>query len=140
MPSLQDQIDAFLAGSPFAVCGASPDRKKYGNKVLRCYLQNGLVAIPINPTQGMDVIEGVKAFPRLAEVPSPPGPIHAVSIITPSPVTEKIVEQMGELGITHVWMQPGAESPKAVARARELGMNVIAGGPCILVALGFHDH
>lgn len=140
MTSLQTQIDAFLAGSPFAVCGASPDRRKYGNKVLRCYLQDGRTAIPINPTQGMDIIEGVKAYPRLAEVPAPPGPIHAVSIITPYPITEKLIEQMGELGIKHVWMQPGAESAKAIARATELGMNVIAGGPCILVALGFSDH
>jgi hypothetical protein len=36
-------------------------------------------------------------------------------------------------------MQPGAESDAAVARAKALGMNVIAGGPCLLVALGFRD-
>jgi hypothetical protein len=36
-------------------------------------------------------------------------------------------------------MQPGAESPRAIDRAKELGLKVIAGGPCILVALGFTD-
>ena len=33
--SLQSQIDQFLAGSPHAVVGASRERWKYGNKVLR---------------------------------------------------------------------------------------------------------
>lgn len=132
---LQAAIDAFLAGAPHAVCGASTDRAKYGNKVLRCYLQHGRPAVPINPHGG--TVEGLRAYARLAEAP---GPIHGVSIITPPAVTEGLVEEMGALGIRHVWMQPGAESPKAVARARELGMNVIAGGPCLLVVLGYGEH
>ncbi|MDB5336242.1 MAG: CoA-binding protein, partial [Planctomycetaceae bacterium] len=36
----QQQIQAFLEGTPHAVVGASRDRSKYGNKVLRVYLQN----------------------------------------------------------------------------------------------------
>jgi predicted CoA-binding protein len=31
----QQQIDEFLEGTRFAVVGASQDRTKYGNKVLR---------------------------------------------------------------------------------------------------------
>jgi uncharacterized protein len=60
-------------------------------------------------------------------------------VITPPPVTEKVVEEAGRLGIRHVWMQPGAESEAAVRRARELGINVISGGPCLLVVLGFRE-
>lgn len=52
-------------------------------------------------------------------------------------MTERIVEQAAEVGIKHIWIQGGAESTKAVRRAEKLGMNVIAGGPCILVTLGF---
>ncbi|MHC4342600.1 MAG: CoA-binding protein, partial [Planctomycetota bacterium] len=44
-----------------------------------------------------------------------------------------------EAGITHVWMQPGAESAEAIRKAGELGLNVIAGGACLLVALGFRE-
>ncbi len=133
--SLQDQIDAFLNGTPHAVVGASTNRAKYGNKVLRCYLQHGRAAVAINPN--FTEVEGVRAFARLADVP---GAVHGVSIITPLAVTERIVEEAGALGIKHVWMQPGAESLRAVERARELGMSVIAGGPCLLVALGYDDH
>lgn len=129
-----DPVKEFLAQARFAVVGASTDRSKYGNKVLRCYQQHGRDAVPVNPKDA--VVEGATAYRSLSEIPKPP---DAVSVITPPKVTESVVEEAGRLGIRHIWMQPGAESPAAVARARELGMNVIAGGPCLLVALGFRD-
>jgi hypothetical protein len=45
----EDPIEAFLAAGPFGVAGASTNRAKYGNKVLRCYLQAGREAWQINP-------------------------------------------------------------------------------------------
>ena len=39
-----------------------------------------------------------------------------------------------------VWMQPGAESAKAVEFCRSHGINVIADGSCILVVLGYGGH
>ena len=46
----QAQIDDFLSDGPWAVVGASTSRDKYGNKVLRCYLQNGYAPLyPVNP-------------------------------------------------------------------------------------------
>lgn len=125
------RIDAFLVGSPIAVVGASNDRSKFGNRVLRKYMAHGREAIPVNPNE--DEVEGLKAYPNLAAVP---GGVHGVSIITPPRVTEKVVEEAGALGIKHVWMQPGAESAAAVKRAEELGMSVIWGGACVLVELG----
>jgi uncharacterized protein len=127
-------IEDFLAGGPFAVVGASRDRSKYGNKVLRCYLQNGLTAWPVNPHEAE--VEGVPCAHDLASLP---GPVHGASIITPPPVTECIVEEAAAAGVRRLWMQPGAESPRALERARELGLAVIAGGPCLLVALGFRE-
>jgi len=131
---LQTRIDSFLAGSPFAVVGASTDRSKYGNKVLRCYMQNGRVAIPVNPA--MTEVEGLKAYPNLRSLSEA---VHGISIITPPPVTERVVEEAGELGIKHVWMQPGAESAKSIRLAEEFEMNVIAVGACLLVVLGYRE-
>lgn len=128
----QARIQAFFAGSPHAVVGASRDRSKYGNMVLRAFQQNGLVAFPVNPHA--DRVEGVKAYPDLASLPEA---VHGVSVITPPQVTDAIIEQAGRLGIKNVWLQPGAESELAVHRATQLGMNVIFGGPCVLVALRF---
>jgi hypothetical protein len=36
-------------------------------------------------------------------------------------------------------MQPGAESAAAIDLAEELGVSVIAGGPCLLVVLGYRE-
>ncbi len=47
--TLTEKIDAFLEGSPHAVVGASRDRAKYPNKVLRVYLQNDRKVYPVNP-------------------------------------------------------------------------------------------
>jgi predicted CoA-binding protein len=129
-----DPIKAFLAQTHFAVVGASTDRTKYGNKVLRCYLQHGREAVPVNPKD--PEVEGKKAYKSLSDIPGRP---DAVSVITPPKVTEAVVEEAGRLGIRHMWMQPGAESDAAIARAKALGINVIAGGPCLLVVLGFRE-
>jgi len=131
---LAQRIQDFLAGELYAVAGASRDRAKYGNKVLRCYLQHGRRAIPVHPRE--TEVEGQACVPDLAALP--PG-VHGLSIITPPPVTERLVEQAAAAGIRRVWMQPGAESERAVARAQELGLSVIAGGPCLLVALGYRE-
>ena len=131
---LNEQIRRFLDGHAFAVLGASQERSKYGNKVLRAYQQNDLKVYPINPKA--EQVEGLTCYPDLASLPEP---VHGVSIITPPRVTEKAVEVIGRLGIAHVWMQPGAESDDAVAQAQDLGLNVIAGGPCILVTLRYRE-
>ena len=127
---VQEQIDDFLRGDTFAVVGATPVRSKFGNKVLRAYLENGKRAIPINPRG--EEIEGQKVYRDLMSLPEP---VHGVSIITPPAITEQIVEDAAAAGITRVWMQPGAESDEAIERARALGMTVIAGGPCLLVEI-----
>ena len=133
--TMDEKIEAFLAEGPWAVVGASSDRSKYGNKVLRCYQQAGRAPLfAVHPKEAE--IEGLAAFADLASLPEKP---HGVSIITPPPVTERVVEQAIELGIEHLWMQPGAESLNAVTRAEAAGLAVISGGPCVLVVLGFRE-
>ena len=88
------QIELFLAQPAYAVIGASRDRSKYGNKVLRCYQQNGRTVYPVNPNA--DEIEGLACSPDLASLPDQ---VKAASIITPPEVTERIVEQAAEAAI-----------------------------------------
>lgn len=128
------RIDEFLAGDSFAVVGASQDRSKYGNKVLRSYLQAGRRVYPVNPKA--DTIEGLVCYPDLASLPER---VDGVSIITPPAVTETVVEAAAAAGIRRLWMQPGAESRAAIERAETLGLSVIHSGPCVLVAQGFRD-
>jgi predicted CoA-binding protein len=132
--SINDSIQSFLASGPFAVVGASVDRSKYGNKVLRCYQQHGHEVYPIN-ARAADV-EGLKAYPSLAALPVK---VKAISIITPPAITEQVVREAAAAGVTHLWMQPGAESDAAIREAEGFGMTVIAGGPCLLVVMGYRE-
>ncbi|WP_257304814.1 CoA-binding protein [Geothrix campi] len=132
--SIEDRIQSFLASGPFAVVGASTDRSKYGNKVLRCYQQHGHEVYPINPRA--PEVEGLKAYASLAALPVK---VPAISVITPPAATEQVVREAAAAGVKHIWMQPGAESDEAIRRAESLGMNVIAGGPCLLVVMGYRE-
>ncbi|HED65126.1 MAG TPA: CoA-binding protein [Planctomycetes bacterium] len=133
--TIQERIEDFLSEGPFAVVGASTNREKYGNKVLRAYLQNHKEPLyAVHPSE--ESVEGVAAYPDLASLPEVP---RAISIITPPAVTERVVAQAIEIGVRHIWMQPGAESEEAVRLAEEAGIDVIAGGPCALVALHYRE-
>lgn len=124
-------IEDFLREGPYAVVGASVHRYKYGNKVLRAYQQRNLEVYAVNPNAVE--VEGLKSYASLPTLPKAP---RGVSIITPPETTEQIVEDAAQVGVRFLWMQPGAESPRAVKRAGELGMEVIADGSCFLVVAG----
>lgn len=133
--SMQEQIDRFLASPSFGVIGASANRHKYGNKVLRCYQQNGRSVVPVNPSE--PEIEGVPCVAKISDLPAE---VKSISMITPPAITVQLVPLAIEKGIENIWMQPGAEHPEAVALCRERGVNVIADGSCLLVVLGYLDH
>ena len=127
----REQIEKFLSSPAFGVAGASQDRAKYGNRVLRKYLQHGRKAYPINPHE-----QEIEGQPCLASVLDLPAEVVSVSIITPPAITEEIGGQAIQQGIQNLWRQPGAESPAAIRMAEDNGLNVIADGSCLLVTLG----
>lgn len=132
--TIDEQIEQFLASPVFGVVGASTNRHKYGNKVLRCYLQHGRRAIPVHPAA--TIIEDQAVVASVADLPDE---VASLSVITPPAVTEKIVVQAATRGIENIWMQPGAESPAAVEFCRRQGINLIADGSCLLVVLGYRE-
>lgn len=131
---IEIRIEKFFTSKAYGVIGASNNRAKYGNKVLRVYLQHHMQVYPVNPNE--KTIEGIASIDNVLNLPAD---VKSISIITPPPVTEKIVAAAIQKGIQNVWMQPGAESDAAIKKCEENGINVIAKGPCILVQLGFHE-
>lgn len=127
---LSDRIEAFLAQEPIGVVGASRDPAKYGHRVLAALLASGRNAIPVHPKEPS--VLDVAAVPTVLDLPAG---TRSISVITPPAVSETVVEAAVAHGIEHVWFQPGAESETAIATAEGAGLSVIAGGPCILVAL-----
>lgn len=130
----RDLVDRFLAVGAFAVVGASSNREKYGNKVLRCYAQHGHPVVAVNPRA--DEIEGVPCYPSVDQIPGEP---RAVSVVAPPGLAKAIVAAAEKASVKHLWFQPGAEDDEAIALAETSGIEVIAHGPCLLVALGFRD-
>lgn len=128
---MAERIRRFLAAPAFAVVGASDDPSKFGHRCYASYLRHGRKAYPVNPNA--ETVLGNPAYPDLQSLPER---VEAASIITPPSVTERVVEDAIAAGVRHLWMQPGAQSQRAVDRAREAGLNVIYGGPCLLVELG----
>lgn len=131
---MTNNIEEFLQSPEFAVIGASSNRNKYGNKVLRCYIQHQMKVYPVHPSE--DEVEGLTVFSSVMELPNE---VKSISIITPPQITEEVVNEAIKRGIQNIWMQPGAESQQAIQNCLDHQINVIAKGPCILVVLGFHE-
>jgi predicted CoA-binding protein len=93
-----------------------------------------LRAIPVHPAQ--KIIEGVDCIASASRLPDE---VNSISIITPPHITDKIVKLALEKGVENLWMQPGAESDEAIALCQNRGANLIYGGTCLLVVLGFLD-
>ncbi|MFM8570308.1 MAG: CoA-binding protein [Pirellula sp.] len=122
--------ESFLTAHSFAVAGASIDRAKYGNQILRAIMKSGRKVFPLNPTASQ--VEGLQAYASVEDLPETP---ESLSIVTPPVVTRQIVQQAIRAGVKNIWMQPGAEDPQACELARQAGMVVIDDGSCILVSL-----
>ena len=127
--STRTLIEHVLEQKNFAVCGVSRDKEKYGYKVYRSLKQAGYNVFAINPNA--DAIDSDACYPSLDNVP---GQIDCVVTVTPPRVTEETMHLAGRLRIPFVWMQPGSESTAAFNLARSEAMQIVSGGPCIMVA------
>jgi uncharacterized protein len=112
-----------------AVIGASNNRRKFGNRAVRAYLDQGYTVVPINPHERE--VEGLKAYASVLDVP---GPIDMASFYVPPDVGEEIIGDVARKQIAEVWLNPGAESDELIARARALSIKPIVA--CSIVAIG----
>ena len=112
-----------------AVIGASANRRKYGNKALRAYAQQGYTVIPVNTHE--TEVEGHRAYRSVLDIP---GPIDMATLYVPAASALVVVEELARKGVAEVWLNPGADDDDVVERARELGLNVIQA--CSITGIG----
>lgn len=103
-----------------AIVGASDNRDKYGNIIYRDLRASGYKVIPVNPKA--DFVEGDKCYHTLSEIPMK---VDVVDIVVPPHITEQIVKECKQIGITKVWMQPGSESEEAIIFCKDNGIEVV---------------
>lgn len=97
----------------FLVVGASEDRSKFGNKVLRCMVSHRKQCIPLNKRlseiEGIPTIDSVATLTQQLSVlyPSVPMSMVGMNLITPPAVTLSLMKQGYEIGIRNFFCQPG---------------------------------
>jgi len=88
-----------------ALIGASNDSSKFGNRIYRDLRAKGYHIIPINPKE--NEIEGDKAYASIDMMESLP---DIVNFVVPPHIAIKVAQKAIDLGIKHLWFQPGSES------------------------------
>jgi predicted CoA-binding protein len=127
--SLEANVNDFLAQNRIAVAGVSRDNSHHptGNLVYRRLKNTGHEVFPVNPH--MQTFEGDRCYPDL---PSIPGGVDGVVIVTRPEITKQIVHDCSKAGVRRVWMHQSmgkgsSVSPEAVEYCRQHDITVIAG-------------
>ena len=118
------------ADTVIAVVGATDTPWKYGGKIYRDLKVKGFRVRAVNPNR--DTVDGDPTYPNLASVPDG---IDIVDVVVPPDIGERIVADAAELGLPHIWFQPGAESKRLIELAETAGLDVIH-HQCIMVRAG----
>ncbi|MSU59476.1 MAG: CoA-binding protein [Pedosphaera sp.] len=114
-----------------AIIGASTDRRKFGNKAVRAFLQQGYEVFPVNPRAEM--IEGLTVCKSIADVPVRP---QMVSVYLPPEVLLSLLPEIAAKGCAELWLNPGTESAAVLAECERLGLNVMQA--CSIVGVGLN--
>jgi predicted CoA-binding protein len=112
-----------------AVIGASSNRAKYGNKALRAYARQGFTVLAINPNEAE--VEGRRTYASVLDVPQT---IDMATLYVQPDVAVRVLEEIAKKGIQEVWLNPGADEPEVIDRARALGINPITA--CSIMGIG----
>jgi len=112
-----------------AIIGASNDRRKFGNKALRAFRHQGYRVIPVNPHEKR--VEGIPAVPSVLDIE---GPVDMATFYVQPDVGLSVMEQVATKRISEVWLNPGADDPDVVQKARSLGVEPILA--CSIIGIG----
>lgn len=117
-----------------AILGASANRRKYGNRAVRAYVQRGYDVYPIHPNA--QTIEGLRVYRTIAEVPNKP--LDRISVYLPPEIGAVVLGGIHPDDAREIWLNPGAESDEVLTKAKSLGLPVIVG--CSIVDVGVNPH
>ena len=137
MATNNELVTDFLNQKRIAVAGVSRTQNDAANGIYRKLRDNGYTVFAVNPSA-----ERVEGDPSYSNLKSIPDGVDGVVIVTRPEVTENIVRECGEAGVTRVWMHHGmmgdSSSAAAVRYCQEHSIAVIpVGCPMMFCAPDF---
>ncbi|MBK8010259.1 MAG: CoA-binding protein [Deltaproteobacteria bacterium] len=120
-------IQDFVAQKTLAVVGMSRAPQSFSAHAAKELRGKGYRLFPVNPNA--TEVQGEKCYPTLAALPEKVG---GVLFLTPPAATEQAVREAVAVGVTHLWIQQGAESNDALAFCEAQNVSVVS-GHCILM-------
>lgn len=128
MSTLEAKVADFLSQKRIAVAGVSRTKQDAANLIYRKLKAAGYQVFPINPNAG--TFENEPCYPDLKSIP---GGVEGVVIVTRPKLTEEIVRQCADAGVSRVWMHQSfakgatSVSDDAVRFCNEHSISVIDG-------------
>ncbi len=116
--------DLFLAFGHWAVAGDVLNPEKFAHKIVQRLSRKGYEVSQVHPRGGENV------YVHLADLPRQPDVLCLV--INPK-LGAAYIAEAAALGITHIWLQPGADAEEIVEQCRALKLEVVQS--CVLVEL-----
>jgi len=124
--ALRARIDDFLSRKRLALVGVSRNPQDFTRSMFREFRRRGYDVVPVNPN--VRDVEGLPCFARVQEITPP---VEGALLLTSSALTDQVVHDCAEAGITRIWMHRGAGlgavSRSAVEFCKSQGMAVVPG-------------
>ena len=117
---MQDMIKEFMAQKRFAIVGATDNPEKYSHQIFKNLKNRGYEVYPVNPK--LKELDRTRCYVSLANIPVK---VDVVDFVVPPGVTEEILKECKELGLSRIWLQPGSESEAAIAFCRKNSLKVV---------------
>jgi len=134
--SEKEKVDAFLSQQHIAVAGYSRDPKKFGAQVFDMLKTKGYQVYSVNPSGGTTP-GGEPVYSSLSELPEH---VTAALIVTKPEISNKLIRQAADEGLTHVWVQQMSDNHKTMEILEGSQLNFVA-KRCIFMhanPTGFH--
>ena len=113
---IDDKIkELFISSRVIALVGASNNKEKDSNKIMRFLQRAGYKVIPVNPTCINNFIHGEKVYGSLRDIEQK---VDIVDVFRPSDEAEELAKETIKIGANVLWLQLDIQSNKA----RDLAM------------------
>ncbi len=120
--------DLLFGLNHWAVAGDVLNPNKFAYKIVQKLLRRGYEVSRVHPRGGENVYVSLKQLPNKPDV--------LCLVINPKFGAEYLAEA-ASLGITYIWLQPGADTEEIVEQCRALKLQFVQS--CVLVELSLRE-